>query len=314
MNLLPLPLSHAELERYRIRARQQRRPGMTGGHQMRRKGQSLEFRDYRDYIPGDDVRHIDWRASLRRGFSDKKLIREFVAEENMTLVISVDLRESMWLPLTTSKLQIALWLAEAISVIALENDDSVVLHPLFGPGPCQQLRGKSGVSRIRKALTTLAGASPSQPRQNLNALNRLLPPTAVWLIISDFYFPNDDKAASLSKTIYSAQQGFRWVMSVDLDSWPAERELLGHGARRIEGPGVSGSSRPEAEIDDANLERVAEDIMAHKNHFRERCGRTAHDLLHWPWPTSSDIEGGDFFRSHFEQDAFLARLFMRSTL
>ena len=314
MILRPLPLSHADLERYRIRARQQRRPGLTGGHQMRRKGQSLEFRDFREYIPGDDVRHIDWRASMRQGPSGKKLIREFVAEENMTLVISIDFSESMWLPEPFSKLQIACWLAEAISVVALSGDDAVVLHPLFGGGPCAQLRGKSAASGVRQKLQNLLGDGPPEPQNNLVALSRNLPPTSVWLILSDFYFPDDALAASLAKTIYSAQQGFRWVLSLDLDSWPRERQLMGHGARRIEGPRTFGADRPDAEIDDDALDRVAADISAHKDHFRSRCGRTAHDLLHWPWPGSSEIDPRDFFRNHFERDQRLQRLFMRSAL
>ncbi len=156
--LKPLPLSQAHLERFRLRTRRQHRATMVGGHQMRRKGQSLEFYDYRQYTPGDDVRHIDWRASARHGGRDELLIKNFAAEEHMALVISIDTRPSMFLPDAMSKLQVAAWIAEAVARITLRSADKVVLHRLFGKrnGSVDVLRGSGAMDRIRSTLERFA--------------------------------------------------------------------------------------------------------------------------------------------------------------
>ena len=283
---------------------------MVGGHQMRRKGQSLEFRDFRAYQPGDDVRHIDWRASARYGAQSDRLVREFVAEEQLTLVISIDVSSTMHLPQPLSKLQTACWLAEAMAVIALRSGDRVVLHRLTGQGgeSFVTLRGRSATGRIRPALQQLI-QTPDDETCHLGPLERLLPPTAAWVILSDFYRP-PDQLQRLAAAVARAQAGWRWVISLDLDAWPCEQAILGLGARRIDGPGADGDL---FEIDLDGLDGVAHQIRQHKDHFIQRAGRTAHDLIHWSWPQQSEFEADSFFRSAFQDDPILQRLFMRES-
>lgn len=154
MKLEPLPISRALLESYRLASHRQKRPGLVGGHQMRRKGQSLEFYDYRPYMPGDDIRHVDWRASARHGGTDHLLVRTYVAEEHLTLIISLDTRESMFMPHLMPKAQITAWLAEAISWITLRSADRIILHRLFGKpaGSLEVLQGTTGLTRIHPIL------------------------------------------------------------------------------------------------------------------------------------------------------------------
>src|SRR5438046_10166782 len=76
-------------------ARQVRRAvsGQMGGERRSRKrGQSVEFADFRNYTPGDDFRLIDWNAYARL---DRFMLRLFVAEEELTLILFVDLSGSM---------------------------------------------------------------------------------------------------------------------------------------------------------------------------------------------------------------------------
>ena len=86
------------LQRYRLEARQALAPNLTGGQLMRRKGQSMEFREHVVYQIGDDIRFVDWRASARRGQEHDLVARSFVAEEQLKLLISVDTRPTMALP------------------------------------------------------------------------------------------------------------------------------------------------------------------------------------------------------------------------
>src|SRR6185436_2454785 len=134
-----LPVPSSQLDRFRLRLRQRDRGTVAGAHLIRQRGQSLEFREFRPYLPGDDIRHVDWRASARHHRQEELVIRTFEHEAQTRLVISIDTRASMRLPESAPKLQLALWLAEAIAYIAGRSGDSVALHALYGPGALIEL-------------------------------------------------------------------------------------------------------------------------------------------------------------------------------
>src|SRR5436190_15497969 len=122
-----LPVASSQLDRYRLRLRQRDRGTVAGAHLIRQRGQSLEFREFRPYLPGDDIRHVDWRASARHR-RDALVVRTFEHEVQTRLVISIDTRATMRLPEGASKLQLARWFAEAMAYIAGRSGDSVALH------------------------------------------------------------------------------------------------------------------------------------------------------------------------------------------
>ncbi len=316
MNPPPLPLSRSLLESYRLSSRRQRRPGLVGGHQMRRKGQSLEFYDYRPYMPGDDIRHVDWSASARHGGANDLLVRTYVAEEQLTLIISIDTRPSMLLPEPMPKALIATWLAEAVAWITLRSADRVILHRLFGRpgGSLEPLFGASGLNAIRPVLNRFYSTNCATEKVNLGVLEPHLKPAVIWMIISDFYFDIDPTTSSdglqLSRRIAEAQDGMRWVILVDTDSWPYERFFLGQGARKIEGPGLPVLDHP-LEIDAPTLLEVESRIKNHKQFFKEQVCRGANDFISWQWPPQTLMQPGSFFEEHFGKDRVLQRLFMK---
>ena len=314
----PLPDdSRVFLDRYRIHSRRHHQPDLSGGHLMRRRGQSLEFREYSPYIPGDDIRHVDWRASIRYGQLDELLVRRFVAEERMTLIVSIDTRATMRLPKALPKLQIAGWLAESLAWIALRhNDDRVILHNLFGDHSIApvDLRKRGGVSAIQSSLREMV-ERPATDGANLDGLQRYLTPTAVWLVITDFYFDLDNynQAGILARQVTAAQDGMRWIILLDLDSWPHERILLEDGPRRIEGPGMD-LERPEFQINATTLDTVGNKIREHKQQFQNQILRKSYTYIHWEWKQEKTPESVTFFRECFGEDRTLKRLFMRQTL
>ncbi|MCP4217776.1 MAG: DUF58 domain-containing protein [bacterium] len=311
MSFLPLPISPAHLERFRLRTRAQKQATLVGGHQMRRKGQSLEFHDYRPYLPGDDVRHVDWRASARHGGKDDLLIKTFVAEEHMTLVISIDTRDSMYLPQWMSKVQVAAWLTEAIGKIALRSGDRVVIHRLFGQqdSGVESLQGPASISRIRRVLDRFEAPIAADEPVNVGILDRFLPPTAVWLVLTDFYFHMEADAGKLARRIAQAQDGWRWILTMDLDSWHWEKKYLGLGARKIEGPDGMPVDR-QFEIDFPAVKVIEKKITAHKARFRDLVARESYDHIHWEWPLEQE-NPGEFFRRRFGNERRIQRLFMK---
>jgi len=309
IQLQPLPLSRGTLARYRMATRRQRRAGMVGGHQVRRKGQSLDFREYEHYQPGDDIRHVDWRASARYGDVNDLLVRHYAAEEQLTMVISIDTRATMHLPESLPKLQIAAWLVEATASIALASQDRIYLHRLFGPAANSlfSLRGTSSSGRIRAVLRRFA--EEREETVNLKPLRTCLAPTTVWVIATDLYFGGS--AARLAQEIARAQDGYCWVVLIDLDSWPLERAILGEGARRIEGPGLE-TKHNRFEITSANLAMVETKIRDHKDRFFAKTRRSSCDRVPWHWPVAG-TEPATFFRDRFLEDPVIQRLFMKDS-
>lgn len=98
---------------------------MMGQHKSPFKGTSVEFVEHRQYYPGDEVRHIDWRAYGKTG---KYFIKEFEDETNLRCYLLVDASGSMaYQGKTLSKFAYARQLAVALSYMLLQQRDSVGL-------------------------------------------------------------------------------------------------------------------------------------------------------------------------------------------
>src|SRR6185436_14125404 len=176
-----LPVPSSQLDRYRLRLRQRDRGTVTGAHLIRQRGQSLDFREFRPYLPGDDVRHVDWRASARHHRRDELVVRTFEHEVQTRLVISIDTRPTMRLPDVASKLQLARWFAEAMSYIAARSGDSVAFHALES-GRVIEIGSSADRWRIRHALERVSAQSERPATAGAwTALERALPPGSVWL-------------------------------------------------------------------------------------------------------------------------------------
>ena len=302
-----LPLPSSQLDRYRLRLRQRDRGTVAGSHLIRQRGQSLEFREFRPYLPGDDIRHVDWRASARHHRRDELVVRTFEHEVQTRVVISIDTRATMRFPDVAPKLQLARWFAEAIAYIAGRSGDSVALHSLES-GRVIELGSSGDRGRIRQALqrvsvqTTASGGS-------WNALERALPPGSVWLVLTDLYFADEADVMSLAARVRNAQQGSRWVVLVDFDSWACETRRVGPGLHRLDGPGVSA---PELRVrfTAGLLDDVKARIDERKRRFDRAAAAGGYERLRWTWPPEADPTATAIFREHFFGQEIVRRLVM----
>jgi hypothetical protein len=312
MLLKPLPVTTRFLSRYRLKAQRHMPSNLLGSHIVPRKGQSLKFREYNEYVIGDDIRHIDWRTSARIGRADHWIVKKFDSEEHFRIVISIDTRDSMRLPEALSKLQIAAWIAEAIARIALINEDEVVLHRLFGPAKegFSLLRGTQLARRIGPVIRTFSEQRADE-QVNLLELERYLPPSAIWIILTDLYFGHPDGIHPLARRITQAQQGWRWIILVDLDTWNLEEKILGTGPRRVIGPTAPPNSNFDISVE--VVARVRENIEKHKRHFLKSIERPRYEVSTWQWPTDIDEESSaeSFFINTFPNDDTFQRIFWR---
>ncbi len=100
---------------------------LTGLHRSPRKGFSVEFAEHRPYMPGDDLRYLDWRIAAR---ADRWLVKQFEEETNARAVLVLDTSTSMqWTgdPARLTKLEYAEHMMAAIALLLLRQRDAVGL-------------------------------------------------------------------------------------------------------------------------------------------------------------------------------------------
>lgn len=140
----------AQLERLELVSRKIFRGRMKGERKSKRKGQSVEFADFRQYVAGDDLRFIDWNLFARL---DRLYLKLFLEEEDLHFYTLIDASASMDFGEPT-KLQYAKQLAAALGFIGLCRADRVKIESLGTssrqPGPV--LRGRSSLWRMMEYL------------------------------------------------------------------------------------------------------------------------------------------------------------------
>src|SRR5260221_3686151 len=143
--LLPPDLM-AQLERLELVTRKVFRGRMKGERRSKRKGLSVEFADFRGYVPGDDLRSLDWNLYARL---DKLIIKLFLEEEDLHFYTLIDASLSMDFGEPT-KLAYAEQLAAALGFIGLARADRVRIETLV-----QSLRQHGPVLRGRRSVERL---------------------------------------------------------------------------------------------------------------------------------------------------------------
>ncbi|HEX5103443.1 MAG TPA: DUF58 domain-containing protein [Pirellulaceae bacterium] len=140
----------AQLERLELVTRKVFRGRMKGERRSKRKGQSVEFADFRQYVPGDDLRFIDWNLFARM---ERLYLKLFLEEEDLHFYALIDASDSMEFGEPT-KLQFAKQLAASLGFIGLCRADRVKIETLATssrkPGPT--LRGRSSLWRMMEYL------------------------------------------------------------------------------------------------------------------------------------------------------------------
>ncbi|HLH73118.1 MAG TPA: DUF58 domain-containing protein, partial [Chloroflexota bacterium] len=138
------------LERLNLLTRGIVAQGLAGEHRSRRRASSIEFADYRKYVPGDDFRLIDWNAFARL---DGLFIRQNEAKEDLTVHLLVDCSQSMnWGQ--PNKLGFSRRLAAALGFMALSRFDAVTAV-YFADSLSERMPVVRGKGQIHRLLTYL---------------------------------------------------------------------------------------------------------------------------------------------------------------
>jgi uncharacterized protein (DUF58 family) len=167
-----------------------RRPMMgsvSGRHPSPHRGSSVEFAEYRKYVPGDDLRRLDWRAY---GRSDRFFVKEFEADTNLRCCLVLDTSGSMdFGTVGVTKIEYARRIAGAIGHLALQQGDAVGLTCVAN-GIVRTIPPRRNPSHLMSVFDILEQAKP-QNETRLDAVLHELAETirqrALIIILSDLF-------------------------------------------------------------------------------------------------------------------------------
>lgn len=166
---------------------------VSGRHKSPHRGSSVEFAEYRKYVPGDDTRRLDWRAYAR---SDRFYIKEFEAETNLRAYVVIDSSGSMGFSAgdRMTKLDYAKRIASSIAYLTLQGGDAIGLSRCAESGTVN-LPARRTPSHLEVILdlleNTQAEGSASLP-DTLHELAEKVRQRALIIIISDFFYPPNE--------------------------------------------------------------------------------------------------------------------------
>ena len=207
-----------EVRRIQIVANRQVNDILAGEYHSVFKGRGMEFDSVREYVPGDEIRNIDWNVTARTG---APYVKKFQEERELTVILAIDISASgSFGSLRLSKMDTAAEVAAVLMFSALKNHDKVGLL-LFASDVVRYMpprKGRSNVLRlIRDLLSVEPVREPTSIDNALQFLGRVQKRKCVVFLMSDFLGTEYSKSLAVANTRHD-------VVAITLSD-PREREL-----------------------------------------------------------------------------------------
>jgi uncharacterized protein (DUF58 family) len=171
----------------RIRTRRNIAAGFAGGYRSAFKGRGLEFDEVREYIPGDDVRDIDWNVTARTG---RTFVKRYVEERQLKLLFAVDVSASQRFGTASrAKRELAAEFCALVAFSAIRNNDTVGLL-LFSDRVERFVPPAKGSSHALRLVHEMVSFDPGRRGTGiagaLGYMARVMHRRSVVFLVSDF--------------------------------------------------------------------------------------------------------------------------------
>lgn len=236
---------------------------MKGERRSKRKGQSVEFADYRNYVVGDDLRFLDWNLFARL---DRLFLRLFMEEEDLHFYVLIDNSLSMDFGKPT-KLHYAKQVAAALGFIGLVNMDRVVVEA-FSDKLVQSLpavRGRRSLWRLLDFLNKLEPGGPSDMAAALRTFSLRSSGKGICIVLSDFM----DKGGYEDALRYLIARQFDLYVIQILSQEEVEPEIVGD----LKLVDVEDDDVAEITVNGPLLKRYKQNLAAYRAQLHEFCTR-----------------------------------------
>jgi len=194
---------------------------ITGLHKSPYHGFSVEFTEHRPYMPGDEIKHIDWKAY---GKTDRFYIKQFEEETNLKSYLILDASRSMEYASkgNLKKFEYASYVAAALSFLMIEQRDAVGLT-VFDEGIRVSLPPRATRSYLREILKELESARPANKTGTSKSLHRIaeqIKRRGLVIVLSDLF---DSPESVMTALKHFRHKGHEVVVMQILD--PLERSF-----------------------------------------------------------------------------------------
>jgi uncharacterized protein (DUF58 family) len=237
----------------------------AGVHRSTFKGHGVEFSDLREYIPGDDLRAIDWKVTARL---DQPFTRLLTEERDLTVCFAVDISGSAGFGSCTSKIDLAREIAGSLIVSALRHHDAVGLL-LFSDRVEKYIPPRKGRHHVLEVLNNLFEYQPVSRGTNLvPALHHLahaLKRQSSVVLVSDFVAPPYQRELAVLKKRHQ-------VFAIGISD-PREEEMPDIGYITLE-DAESGEQVVVDTSDDEFRSRYRENSLTHEGQLRSDLGKS----------------------------------------
>jgi uncharacterized protein (DUF58 family) len=173
-------------------ARRPMQGSVSGRHASPHRGSSVEFAEYRKYVPGDDLRRLDWRAF---GRSDRFYVKEFEADTNLRCCFVLDTSGSMGFGSTgVNKIEYARRIAGTLGYLASQQGDAVGVS-CVAKGIVQNIPPKRNAAHLRLVLDVIEQTQPKGETQLATVLHELaetIRQRALIVILSDLFIEPEE--------------------------------------------------------------------------------------------------------------------------
>lgn len=216
----------AQVRRLTIRSRRAVEEVFSGAYRSAFRGQGLEFAEVREYVPGDDIRSIDWNVTARAG---RPFVKRFEEERELTVVVALDLSGSLAFgSRTRAKRDAAAEAGALLALAAARNRDRVGLLLFTEQVELYLPPGKSRSRALRIARELLAFEPKGKGTDVAGALgflHRVLRRRSVVFLLSDWRAASFDRPLSLLARKHD-------VVALEVAD-PLEREAPSRGLLRV---------------------------------------------------------------------------------
>ncbi len=188
-----------EVRRIQIVARRQVNDLLAGEYLSVFKGRGMEFDAVREYVPGDEIRSIDWNVTARTG---SPYIKTFCEERELTVLLAVDISASgSFGSCRLSKMETAVEVAAVLMFTALKNNDKVGLL-FFTDDVVKYIPPRKGRANVLRLIRELLATEPVKAQTDISKalefLGRVQRRRCVVFVMSDFLGPDCSRALAIA--------------------------------------------------------------------------------------------------------------------
>lgn len=210
---------------------------LSGDYHSTFKGQGVEFDEVRPYVPGDDVRTIDWNVTAKTGLP---YIKRFSEERELTILFMVDVSGSQgYGSVRRSKMELAAEVTALLALTAIRNQDKIGLI-LFSDQIVKYIPPRKGRDSVMRLVREVLAADDSATGGTdiaaaLKFLNSVQKRRAVVFLVSDFLLSSVKPQTSSFEQLLRATARHHDMVCVPVSD-PAEQELPNVGLVELEDP------------------------------------------------------------------------------